>query len=130
MNKLLVGSMGKSSLALILLIISSCTPEVMCTMDFRMVTVRIKNGTAVRSMVIDLKTKDTLSSEVIWSDSTQADFRVADDGEIFNRLKKGEKRDFRFVAFNINKREITGDFVISRDECHILKVSGPSELSF
>lgn len=113
-----------------LLILSSCTPEVMCTMDFRMVTVKIKNGAAVRTMVIDQKTNDTFSSEMVWSDSTQADFKVADDGEIFNRLKKGEKRDFRFVAYNIYKREISGNFVISRDDCHIVKVSGPSELSF
>jgi hypothetical protein len=119
-------------LPFIVISIMSCrgNEPVFCTMEFRMITVSVKNDSVIRAFVVDSKQKDTLASETIWSDASRNDLKVADDGEIFNRLKNGEKRDYKFTAISSQGKPITSTFVISRDNCHIIKISGPTELSF
>ncbi len=110
-----------------LVFIASCKPEepVFCTMEFRSIAVQVNNDSIARAFVIDQKLKDTLSCK-IWNNQCT----IADDGEVFNRLKTGEKRNYTFHAVGKLGGKVTGDFKISRDQCHILLVSGPAVLSF
>jgi len=115
------------SVLLLLIFTSGCKPAepVFCTQEFRSIQVSVSNDSVIRAIVIDKKIKDTLSS-IIWNNQCT----VADDGVVFNRLKSGENRIFTFHAIGKNGGLVTSDFEISRDQCHVFKVLGPSELSF
>lgn len=109
------------------LLTTSCKPEepVFCTNEFRSISVTVNNDSVVRAFVIDQKLKDTLSSN-LWNNQCT----IADDGVVFNRLKSGEKRNFTFHALGKLGGKVTGNFKVSRDQCHIVLVSGPTVLSF
>lgn len=109
------------------LLSTSCQPEepVFCTQEFRSISVTVNNDSVVRAFVIDQKLKDTLSSN-LWNNQCT----IADDGVVFNRLKSGEKRNFTFHALGKLGGKVTGNFEVSRDQCHIVLVSGPTVLSF
>ena len=113
--------------SLLTLLTTSCKPEepVFCTQEFRSISVLVNNDSVVRAFVIDQKLKDTLVSN-LWNNQCT----VADDGVVFNRLKSGEKRNFTLHAVGKLGGKVTGDFQISRDQCHIILVTGPTELSF
>ncbi len=126
-NSARVSLLALSVTVILALLSTSCQPEepVFCTQEFRSISVTVNNDSIVSAFVIDQKLKDTLNSN-IWNNQCT----VADDGVVFNRLKSGEKRNFTLHAMGKRGGKVTGDFQISRDQCHILLVSGPGELSF
>ena len=107
--------------------ITSCDEQdVMCTMEFRMLSIEVLGDSTARMYTIDVRKGDTVEGHEIFD----SNWCFADDGEWFNRLKKDEKRTLEVTAISTGGKKINTSCVITRDECHIEKVSGPKSISY
>lgn len=109
------------------LLINSCDEQdVLCTMEFRMLSIEVFGDSTIRMYTIDNRKGDTIEGYEIFD----SNWCFADDGEWFNRLKTDEKRTLVVTAISNGGKKINTSCVITRDECHIEKVSGPKSISY
>mgnify|MGYP000090534068 CR=1 FL=1 len=112
---------------LALLILNSCeNKDVLCTMEFRMLSVEILGDSTDRVYSIDSRNGDTIEGYEIFD----SNWCFADDGEWFNRLKENEKRTINVKAISKSGKSVSATCVVTRDACHIEKVSGPNSIAY
>ncbi len=111
-----------------ILIVSSCTKEeeVICTMEWRYISIDVKGGVLDDFYTIRKYTGDTIryekdniignNSYIILSDNYQ------------NKIKNKEEI-FIFKGYIIDSLVVNEQYVIKADECHINYVSGKKEIN-
>ena len=105
-------------------LIASCDPSVVCTQEFRAVTVFNAGLPLTKTYTLDNTNGDTLAKYDIWTAET---YVVVSDLEM-NRIGTNQTRQFTFYGErngNIVCQEV---YTISTDMCHITKVSGADTL--
>lgn len=112
------------------LVFSSCAEKekpVMCTMEFRTVSIIVNGDPLDEFFTIRLKTNDTLrlSSDNLIDPNT---YPVLDDS--FQKILEGKTEEFRFLGFKNNVMVVNEPFVIRADKCHIEYVSGKKETEY
>jgi len=115
-----------SALIAVLSITSCDEQDVLCTMEFRMLSVKVSGDSTVRMYTVDVRNKDTIEGYEIFD----SNWCFADDGEWFNRLKRDEKRTINIVALSKSGKTVKAECVITRDACHIDKVAGPQSIEY
>ncbi len=109
------------------IILNSCeNKDVICTMEFRMLSVEILGDSTDRIYSIDSRNGDTIDGYEIFD----LNWCFADDGEWFNRLKEDENRTVSITAISKGGKSVKTSCVITRDACHIEKVSGPGKIIY
>ena len=112
-------------------ILSSCStkndvPQVMCTEEFRTVSLTVTGDSLTSFYTVRESTSDTIRYQGYNLYSLSNTYPVLDDSYrsmIFNREER-----FTFIGL-LNKAIVVNEpFVIGADECHIYKVSGKEEV--
>lgn len=111
-------------------VFTSCAEKekpVMCTMEFRTVTIKVNGAPLDEFFTIRLKSNDTLrlSRENIMEENV---YPVLDDG--FQKMLESKTEEFRFIGFKNNVMVVNEPFVIRADKCHIEYVSGRRETEY
>lgn len=106
--------------------------KVMCTMDFRMITVQLKDSLGNPFMPDKVQTfhanGGTLIHEETSSPMPEQDvYTVADDGDLSDFTRE-KVTPVVFKVIKNNKTIKEANFELKTDCCHISKVSGPDEL--
>ena len=111
-----------------ILIVSSCTKEeeVICTMEWRYISIDVKGGVLDNFYTIRKYTGDTIRHEkdnilgnnsyIILSDNYQ------------NKIKNKEEI-FIFKGYITGSLVVNEQYIIKADECHINYVSGKKEIN-
>lgn len=111
-----------------ILIVSSCTKEeeVICTMEWRYISIDVKGGVLDNFYTIRKYTGDTIryekdnilgnNSYIILSDNYQ------------NKIKNKEEI-FIFKGYITDSLVVNEQYIIKADECHINYVSGKKEIN-
>jgi hypothetical protein len=110
-----------------------CSPDVMCTADFRYITLNLKdqNGNPVLlDKVISLKSR---TGEQIIVDDLKNEFSLKQGDYIVwsDAQKDKTKRDgdlIQLVGYKNGAEIVKQNFTIGHNCCHIEKKDGPSEL--
>lgn len=104
-----------------------------CTMDFRMVTVKLSlaNGTDYipdktetyldNGQLIHIQSSPTLLTENIYT--------VVDDGNL-NQLNLDQTTHLSVKIYQNGLQDTVIDYQVQRDCCHVEKISGPVEVVF
>jgi hypothetical protein len=99
---------------------------VMCTMDFRSVTVKVVDRTG-KPVLLD-RYGVTDSKKGVHSRGTDAKsniYTITDD----SLLKLGRNARWKLIFFgNAGSKAIQQEFIIGTDCCHVFRISGPEEL--
>ena len=114
---------------------SLCEPMI-CTQEFRMVQVKIKDAlgnpvTVQNFKAINKRTgKSTIQDNDPVTISNQGNYTVASDADVKEISETGDSITVTAVHPETNKK-VTADFVVSGGKCacHINKISGPAELT-
>ncbi len=114
---------------------SQCEPMI-CTQEFRMVQVKIKDAMGNPVTVKDFKainkrtSKSTVQDNDPISITNQGNYTVASDADLKELSETGDVITVTAVHPETNKK-VSADFVVSggRCACHINKISGPAELT-
>lgn len=113
-----------------------CPEDLMCTMDYRMITVQVKNdksqNTRLDSISVFLTDNPSVSLTKASAEGLQAALgygvvHIAEDGNMNMVQKEGSK--VTFLGFIAGKQVAKADYVIGHDCCHIKLVSGPKEIT-
>lgn len=113
-----------------------CPEDLMCTMDYRMITVHVRNDQHQSIRMDSIRVFLTEDPSVSLSRSSSEEmqdglghgvFRIADDGNMHLVQKEGSK--VTFLGFIGGKQVTKADYVIGHDCCHIRLISGPKEIS-
>lgn len=118
------------SVYVFLSVLTSCAEKekpVMCTMEFRTITIMVKGEPLDEFFTIRLKSNDTLRLSL---DNMTGEnyYPVLDDS--FQKLLEGKTEEFRFIGFKNNVMVVNEPFVIKADKCHIEYVSGRRETEY
>ena len=114
----------KKSVFFLLLFTASCTSrtdEVICTMEFRMINIKVNNATLDEFYTIRENTGDTIRN----ISSSQPDlnlYLVLDDNS--QHLIMNRTENFRFIGIISDTVAVDELFSIKADQCHIEYVSG------
>jgi hypothetical protein len=96
--------------------------ETACTMEFRTIGINVQNGALQRFYTLRLENGDTLYHQY---DSIMAGYyTVLDDGAM--GWLKGKEENFKFEGWRNDSLVIEANYRIGADQCHIYKVSGPT----
>lgn len=107
--------------------------KTMCTMDYRMVTVKLLQGNGSdyipektetyldNGQLIHVQSSPTLLNENIYT--------VADDGDL-NQFTLNQTSHLRFKIYQNGAVDTVLEYQILRDCCHVNKISGPAEVVF
>ncbi len=111
-------------------VFTSCAEKekpVMCTMEFRTVTITVKGEPLDEFFTIRLKANDTIrfNHDNIPEENV---YPVLDDS--FQKLLEGKTEEFRFIGYKNNMMVVNEPFVIRADKCHIEYVSGRKETEY
>lgn len=112
-----------------------CPKDLMCTMDYRMITIKIshKEGLwfqldSVGVYFTDQPTKSlylgALSDATINSYSYH--YLLAEDGNMSQVQRNGTK--ITLVGYKNNNQVVKQDYLVGHDCCHIQLISGPKEI--
>lgn len=119
----------KKTILFLLIAAISCTSrtnEVICTMEFRTVNIKVNNATLQDFYTIRESTGDTIRNISGYQPDLNL-YPVLDDNSkhlIFNRTE-----NFRFVGIVSDTVAVNEVFSIKADQCHIQYVSGNQEVS-
>ena len=115
-----------------------CPEDLICTMDYRMITVKIADKNTQTTKALDSTiatladnprvTLKTTSGQDVQSGFGEGVYIIAEDGNMSQVIKSGSKVTFK--GFINGEVVVKGDYVIGHDCCHIQLISGPKELSF
>lgn len=111
-------------------VFTSCADKekpVMCTMEFRTITITVKGEPLDEFFTIRLKSNDTLrlGRENMTEENM---YPVLDDS--FQKMLEGKTEEFRFIGYKNNVMVVNEPFVIRADRCHIEYVSGRKETEY
>jgi len=114
---------------------SQCEPMI-CTQEFRMVQVKIKDALGNPVIVKDFTAinkrtgKSTVQNNDPVTISNQGNYTVASDADVKLLSETGDSITITAVHPETNKK-ISAEFVVSGGKCacHINKISGPAELT-
>lgn len=114
---------------------SQCEPMI-CTQEFRMVQVKIKDALGNPVIVKDFTAinkrtgKSTVQNNDPVTISNQGNYTVASDADVKELSETGDSITITAVHPETNKK-ISAEFVVSGGKCacHINKISGPAELT-
>ncbi|HEY0056021.1 MAG TPA: hypothetical protein VGB63_11740 [Pedobacter sp.] len=111
-------------------------PEIICTQEFRSVTVRFKNAAGEPVIVKDFTSLIKRTGRAPQSGAADqihslGSYAVVTDGDTKNLLTSGDTLDVSAINPQTNQRK-TVQFVVKGGKCacHIEKVSGPEEVVF
>lgn len=113
-----------------------CPEDLMCTMDYRMITAHVRNGQNQSIRMDSIRVFLTEDPSVSLSRSSPEDMQgglghgvipIADDGNMHMVQKEGSK--VTLLGFQGGKQVVKADYVIGHDCCHIRLVSGPKEIT-
>jgi hypothetical protein len=122
----------------VMLLLLSCkqSHEVMCTMEYRMLTVSIKDSAAQPVILGSYFLKNTATSEVLdlssqdpFADSINrigGRYFICNDGMMGMVSTSGTA--FEFHGMQGSKEVVNEPYIIGKDECHIRLVSGKTEI--
>ena len=129
----------KSLIAVTVLSMLQCKPSetdgncatVMCTMEFRMLTVSIKDkaGNFYKADKVETYTQ---AGKMIYSQTSpsflpDSSYTVIDDNNLKD-LSKNVNTELDFKIFKDGSVIKTSKYVVTADCCHISKVSGPDQI--
>lgn len=105
--------------------------KTMCTADFRMITVELKDS--LGNAYIPDKVQTFFNGSLLQESNTppvpmQNVYTVADDSHLL-QLQLNVNRDLVFKVIKNNLVVKEASFVAKADCCHVSKVSGPAEIS-
>lgn len=111
-----------------ILIIISCTKdeEVICTMEYRYISIDVKGGILDDFYTIRKYTGDTIRNEkdnIIGSNS----YIILSDN--YQNKIKNKEEIFIFKGYITDSLVVNEQYVIKADECHINYVSGKKEIN-
>ena len=111
-----------------ILIIISCTKdeEVICTMEYRYISIDVKGGILDDFYTIRKYTGDTIRNEkdnIIGSNS----YIILSDN--YQNKIKNKEEIFIFKGYITDSLVVNEQFIIKADECHIDYVSGKKEIN-
>ena len=111
-----------------ILIIISCTKdeEVICTMEYRYISIDVKGGILDDFYTIRKYTGDTIRNEkdnIIGSNS----YIILSDN--YQNKIKNKEEIFIFKGYITDSLVVNEQFIIKADECHINYVSGKKEIN-
>ncbi len=121
--------------------IGGCTPaksvqceNMICTQEFRSVTVKFKDASGNAVAVKDFKSVNNRTGKEITSESSQNNwggYTVVSDADTKTLSEKGDAIVVTATHPATNKR-VSAEFVVSGGACacHINKISGPEEITF
>lgn len=110
---------------------ADCPEGIMCTQEFRTVTITIQNGNGkpyaldnYQSTLVSSGEKIPLQKEIFQDSLFQSagQYPILTDSEMKLVKKQGSAIDF--IGFKGGKEVIKKNFVIGHDCCHIILVSG------
>jgi hypothetical protein len=111
-------------------------PEIICTQEFRSVTVRFKNAAGEPVTVKEFtsvikRTGKAPQSGAADQNHSRGSYAVVTDGDTKSLLSSGDTINVSAVNPQTNQRK-TAQFVVKGGKCacHIEKVSGPEEVLF
>lgn len=115
---------------------SPCEP-IICTQEFRMVQVKIKDASGNPVIVkefaaINKRTgKSTVQDKEPVTVSNEGNYTVASDADLKNLSESGDVITVTAIHPQTNKT-VSAEFIVSGGKCacHINKISGPAELVF
>jgi hypothetical protein len=104
----------------------ACDPGIMCTMDFRSVSVQVRDASGGPVRLDSAYTLRKKTGQQIRHEHHPAadSYTVLDDG--FQKTLANRQETFLFTGFRDGRKVVEEPFVISADCCHIGKVSGNS----
>jgi hypothetical protein len=111
-------------------VFSSCSQKdkpVICTKEFRTISITVKGEPLDEYFTIRIKTNDTIR---IGRENVPGEniYPVLDDN--FQKLIEGKTEEFRFIGYKNHEMVVNEPFVISADKCHINYVSGKLETEY
>ena len=111
-----------------ILILISCTKdeEVICTMEYRYISIDVKGGILDDFYTIRKYTGDTIRNEkdnIIGSNS----YIILSDN--YQNKIKNKEEIFIFKGYITDSLVVNEQFIIKADECHIDYVSGKKEIN-
>ena len=111
-----------------ILIIISCTKdeEVICTMEYRYISIDVKGGILDDFYTIRKYTGDTIRNEKDNIIGNNSYIILSDNYQ--NKIKNKEEI-FIFKGYITDSLVVNEQFIIKADECHINYVSGKKEIN-
>ena len=96
-----------------------------CTEEFRMITLQVGNDSHLPATLDEVYTLRTGSTQKLYFDQpfTEGRYVVLDDS--YHSHLKNKEADFRFIGIKNNTVVVDQVFRIAGDNCHIIKKSGP-----
>jgi len=104
-----------------------CPPDVTCTEEFAMVTVRVEDANGVPISLDDAYTLRKGSAETLRFESGGVGMYTVLDDSYRQRLQNNID-DFFFIAIKNGKKIAEERFVVGADCCHVQKVSGTEKI--
>jgi len=98
------------------------TKEIICTEEFRMITIAIDGPELEDYYTLRVKTGDTIRPTQRLPKTSIQNYTVLDDN--FQKSLQGKKETFIFIGIIDGKTAVQEDFVIEADACHVYKNSG------
>ena len=95
----------------------------MCTEEFKIIGVEINGGSLDDHFTIRNETGDTIRYE---HDISASFYTVLDDN--MQSALEGKSEMFTFVGFKGGNKVVEEGYEFEADECHIERVSGPTEI--
>ena len=102
-------------------------PDVICTLDFRSVSVEVTGEALDSHLTIRQSTGDTIRTSTSSGDPMDNFYIVMDDS--YQNELEGSEEAFRFVGIKDGNILVDELYEIGADECHIYKVSGEEKVS-
>jgi len=105
-----------------------CEDEIVCTQEFRSITIRLDNGTQMPVTLDEVYTlRQGSTQKIIFTQPfTNGQYIVLDDS--YHSSLKNQEADFRFIGVKSNQVVVDQTFKIRGDDCHVYKVSGPDNV--
>lgn len=99
--------------------------EVICTEEFVVIGVKINGANPDDFFTVRTATMDTIRFETGFPVGNW--YPILDD--TFQPILQDQREDFYFVAFHNNQMIINQPYEIGADKCHVIRFSGPTEIT-
>lgn len=107
---------------------SDSKKEVICSNEFRIVGVKVIGGKLHDFYTLRTATADTIRFTTNGLYPQNNWYPILDDN--FQPLLEGTREDFVFVGIKNAVEVVRQQYSIGADECHIIRYSGPAEVSY
>jgi hypothetical protein len=107
---------------------SDSNKEVICTEEFKIIGVKVIGGKLDDFYTLRTATADTIRFTTSGQYPLNNWYPILDDS--FQPLLEGKREDFVFVGIKNTAEIVREQFSIGADVCHIIKYSGPVEVSY